>query len=164
MKLIKRDPRVGTLVAIPDALTKHVFYAVVCMGNDWLFLDHMSSELQPDWRPSPPYQGLMRLFISISSIKRTGCRAVGSVPVLGEVAEFGRYLNRPVGSRQSYVYDEQNASLTPASTEDEAALEPAAVWELDDHLLPVLRFHFLGADRVAWVDRIKRLRRSRGEL
>jgi hypothetical protein len=135
----------GTIYEIRDPQPPHgSFFAAVGAGSDILFFDVMKG----DTAPMPELKGVpffLRLPVFRTSVRAAGWRQIDMWPLEGRLAEYGRYLNQPVGSARKYVYDNRDGSLTEIEYEDDAVdLEIWAVWDAKHHILPILRFHFLG--------------------
>ncbi|WP_144394242.1 hypothetical protein [Pleionea sediminis] len=100
-------------------------FGVLCYGNEVAFYDFVSNS---DSLPEDLLGKKLafRVPVATDELENLCWPIVGVIKVPAELAEPGRYLNKPIGSTESYVY--QNGELFQATDSDIESLEILTVW------------------------------------
>jgi len=135
----KRKPASGEVLEIAD-LPHGYYYVAIAIDGDCLFFDRTSDRpIQPRELEGVPF--FLRLPVMLESAS-SRWRSIGNLEVAKELATYGKYAIEPLGEDKVFILDHRDGSVSPSTIEATAALEWAGVWDLTNHILPVLRFHF----------------------
>jgi hypothetical protein len=125
-------------------------FGVVCEGNDFAFFDHRADT------PVAPENLLncalvFRVPVAKDAPKMGKWMHVGKIPLYGEYAKPGKYLHKPIGSEQCFIYSAGNE--VPARFEEAKDLEVLSTW-FSFHIEERLEDFFAGRPN-AYVDAIR---------
>lgn len=137
----RKNPVLGDVYAIELEEGLYAF-SVVCKGGDFAFFDYKSNS------PVLPEDILeiriaFRVPIVEGEPKSAGWGVVGNVKLSGQFLCYEKYLQKPIGSKSFYVY--QNGESAQANEGEEQELEVLSAWYAF-HIEDRLRDYFSGSD------------------
>ncbi len=131
----------GDVFAIPLKPSGYPF-GLVCTGKDFAFFNFRSDSASPP----KELQNLplaFRVPVAKDAPKTGGWTVIDSVGLQGDYAQPGRYLHKPVGSAQCYIYS--NGKEAAASLEECDRLEVLSTW-FSFHVQERLEDYFAGRE------------------
>lgn len=117
-------------------------FGLVCNRIDFAFFNFQSeSPVLPDKLQDLPLA--FRVAVAKDAPSIGGWKMIGSVDLKGEYAQPAKYLHKPVGSEQYYIYSAGEEA--PADKEDCRGLELMSTW-FSNHIEGRLEDYFAGRE------------------
>lgn len=127
----------GNIYAI-DSERGNFYFSMSAFGGDFVFLEYQSVYKIPP----KTQQYFMRLMISYPSIRRANWELIDRVHPTIDINTASPYLHKPVGGKPQ-AYDPITGRTRALRSGEIDKLEDLASWDADQHILPLMRFHFL---------------------
>lgn len=136
---MRNSKDLGKVYAIPLS-DKGFTFCVRCVGQEFTFFDYLSNSATiPDLLLSLPVA--FHIFVGKGEPKHGKWLELGKVELDGEFLQPGKFLHKPVGSDEYFIY--QGGKSNPASLSEVKDLELFSVW-FSEHVRKRLEEYYDG--------------------